>query len=101
MQTTFLKVLILLFYVHSLLNKSIKMPVLYINTQFSHSKFQEFRHLTENPAKNYRRKEQTTVYLFERSIVHNTAASQASRLTYSGMQMCPFLLLLPVHSYMW
>ena len=60
------------------------MPLLYINTtpQSIHPKFQEARHRTENSAKNYRRKEQTTFCLFERSMVHNAAASQASRLMY-------------------
>lgn len=73
---------------HSLLNKSTKMPLLYINTtsQSIHPKFQEARHRTENSAKNYRRKEQTTFCLFERSMVHNTGASQASRLMYKWMQ---------------
>lgn len=78
---------------HHLLNKSTKMPVLYINTmsQFIHSKFQKSRHITENPAKNYRRKEQTTVSLLERSIVHSTAASQASRLMYNSIRNASFL----------
>ena len=76
------------------------MPLLYINStsQPIHPKFQEARHRTENSAKNYRRKEQTTFCLFERSLVHNTAASQASRLKYRRMQNGT--LLPEVHTYM-
>lgn len=85
---TLLKMLILLFYVHipCWLSQQrcqfftlISCPSLFI---------QSFKN--PDTAKNYRRKEQTTVYLFERSIVHNIAASQASRLMYNCMQNASF-----------
>lgn len=66
-QNTLWKCLACFPHTHSLSSKSTKMPVLFTNilSYFIHPKFQDTRHITENSANNYRRKEQTRLYLFE------------------------------------